>query len=206
MKTLVNLEHWNRKEHFQFFSQFEEPFYGINVQMDCTYAYNKAKKQGVSFFLYYLYQTLKAVNETENFRYRIIGDQVFEYDKVHASPTIMRDDNTFGFGYIEYHEATDIFYAKASKEIERVKNSNRLEAAAREDVIHFSALPWINFTSVSHARSFSFPDSCPKISVGKMTEKSGIRSMPVSVHVHHGLVDGYHVGLFMDRLQDLLHS
>ncbi|TYP97099.1 chloramphenicol acetyltransferase [Sphingobacterium allocomposti] len=28
--------------------------------------------------------------------------------------------------------------------------------------------------------------------------------MPVSIHVHHGLVDGYHVGLFIDRYQELM--
>jgi chloramphenicol O-acetyltransferase type A len=30
-------------------------------------------------------------------------------------------------------------------------------------VIHFSAIPWLDFTSLSHARSYTFPDSCPKI-------------------------------------------
>jgi chloramphenicol O-acetyltransferase type A len=35
--------------------------------------------------------------------------------------------------------------------------------------IHFSAIPWLNFTSLSHARSYTFPDSSPKISFGKMT-------------------------------------
>ncbi|UII25773.1 CatA-like O-acetyltransferase [Fulvivirga maritima] len=176
------------------------------MQMDCTYAYNRAKEEGISFFLYYLYQTLKAVNETENFRYRINGGDVFEYDQIHASPTIMRPNNTFGYGYIQFHEEPQVFYTEALKEIERVKNTEGLDPGAREDVIHFSSLPWINFTSVSHARSYSFPDSCPKISVGKMTEKSGIRSMPVSVHVHHALVDGYHVGLFLERLQHLFHN
>jgi chloramphenicol O-acetyltransferase type A len=34
--------------------------------------------------------------------------------------------------------------------------------------IHFSAIPWLNFTSLSHARSYTFPDSSP-ISFGKMT-------------------------------------
>ncbi|HNZ72690.1 MAG TPA: CatA-like O-acetyltransferase, partial [Prolixibacteraceae bacterium] len=67
-------------------------------------------------------------------------------------------------------------------------------------------IPWLDFTGISHARSFSHPDSCPKISFGKVTEKEGIKTMPVSVHVHHALVDGYHVGLFIDKFQDLLND
>ena len=27
-----------------------------------------------------------------------------------------------------------------------------------------------------------------------------------AIHVHHGLVDGYHVGLFLDRLQQLMNE
>jgi chloramphenicol O-acetyltransferase type A len=74
-------------------------------------------------------------------------------------------------------------------------------------VIHFSAVPWLDFTSVSHARSFSFPDSCPKITFGKAVEEApGRKSMAVSVHVHHGLVDGSHVGLFAERFQHLLNA
>lgn len=39
-----------------------------------------------------------------------------------------------------------------------------------------------------------------------MTEKMGCKSMPVAVHVHHGLVDGIHVGRFLDILQNLLNG
>lgn len=30
--------------------------------------------------------------------------------------------------------------------------------------------------------------------------------MPISVHVHHALVDGYHVGQFFDFLQEQMHT
>lgn len=91
--------------------------------------------------------------------------------------------------------------AEALKEIDRVRKSTDLiPAISGENVIHFSAIPWIDFTSLSHARSFSFADSSPKVSFGKMTEHDGVKTMPVSIHVHHGLVNGYHVGLFfIDR-------
>jgi chloramphenicol O-acetyltransferase type A len=37
-----------------------------------------------------------------------------------------------------------------------------------------------------------------------MTDQNGKKSIPLSVHVHHGLVDGYHVGLFLEKLQAML--
>lgn len=207
MKTLIDIYNWNRKEHFLFFSKFEEPFFGVTVKIHCTTAYKKAKEKGISFFLYYLYRALKAANEIENFRYRIIENQPYDFAIVNASPTINRPDGTFGFAYMDYFEDEKQFYEKALREIENVKSTNSLlPAVSSENVIHFSAIPWLDFTSISHARSFSHPDSCPKISFGKMTEYNGVKEIPVSIHGHHALMDGYHVGLFVDKFQDLLND
>ena len=207
MKKLIDIDNWNRKEHFLFFSKFDEPFFGVTVKVDCTTAYLKAKENGVSFFLYYLFRALKAANEVENFRYRIIENQVYGFPTVNASPTINRPDGTFGFAYMDYFEDEKQFYEKALQEIENVKSTNNLlPAVSGENVIHFSAIPWLDFTSISHARSFSHPDSCPKISFGKMTENNGVKEMPVSIHGHHALMDGYHVGLFVEKFQHFLND
>lgn len=207
MKKTIDIDTWTRKDHFNFFKQFEEPFFGVTVNVDCTNAYAKAKEEGVSFFLYYLHKALAAANSIEAFRYRIGGSEVLLYDKVNASPTINRPDGTFGFSYIDYYPDFAEFTNEAQKEIERVQNSTGLiPAVSGENVIHFSSLPWVNFTSLSHARSFSFNDCIPKISFGKMTEANSIKSMPVSIHVHHALMDGYHVGLFVEEFQRLLEQ
>lgn len=205
MKTLLDIDKWNRKDQFRFFSQFEEPFFGVTIQVDCTQAYRIAKENEYSFFLYYLHASLKAANETEPFRYRIEEDKVYLYDEVNASPTINRPDGTFGFSYMNYHPSFQVFSSHAKSIIEEVRNTTGLiPAVSGENVIHYSSVPWLNFTSLSHARSFSFKDSCPKISFGKMTEQNGIQQMPVSIHVHHALMDGFHVAQFVDRFQELL--
>jgi chloramphenicol O-acetyltransferase type A len=207
MKKTLDLDKWARKDHFHFFKQFEEPFFGVCVNIECTSAYKKSKEKGYSFFLYYLYASLKAANGIEPFKYRISGDEIILYDSVNASPTINRPDGTFGFAYMDFKKTFEEFANAAEIEIDNVRNTTGLiPAITGENVIHYSSLPWINFTSLSHARSFSFKDSIPKISFGRMTEMSGIKSIPVSIHVHHGLMDGYHVGQFIDHFQELLNS
>lgn len=205
MKTLLDIENWSRKDQFRFFSRFEEPFFGVTVPVNCGHAYKVCKEQGYSFFLYYLHASLKAANETEPFRYRIEDDQVYVYDQVNASPTINRHDGTFGFSYMDYHPDFLVFSEHAKEVMEEVrKTTGLIPAVSGENVIHYSSIPWLNFTSLSHARSFSFKDSCPKISFGKMTEQNGIEQLPVSIHVHHALMDGFHVAQFVDRFQELL--
>jgi chloramphenicol O-acetyltransferase type A len=208
MKHKLDLNSWNRKEHFDFFCSMEEPFYGLTTTLDCSIAYQKSKEQQIPFFTYYLHKTLVAVNAVENFKYRIIEKEVFVYNQINASATIMREDKTFGFSLIEFDPDLIKFSQITNNEIVRIQNTSGLFTRDfhETNLIHFSALPWINFTSLSHARSYTFPDSCPKISFGKLINSNGIKTMSVSVHVHHGLVDGYHVGLFLDKLQTQLNS
>ena len=207
MPKELNIEDWSRKEQYKFFKQFEEPFFGFTVDLDCTRGYRRCKDQGHSFFLYYLYQSLKAANEIESFRYRMIDDKVMIYEQVHAGSTVNRPDGTFGFGYFKYASSFTAFELAAKEEIVKVQQSKSLiPSRSGENVIHYSSLPWIKFTALSHARSFSFNDSCPKISFGKMTEEGGKRHMPVSIHVHHALMDGYHVGQYIERFQHLMNQ
>lgn len=76
-----------------FFSDYPLILHGI--------LFSKLKK--ISFFLYYLYLSLKAVNQTEAFKLRIEGDELYLYDMIHASATIDRENHTVGFSLIHYH-------------------------------------------------------------------------------------------------------
>ena len=205
MAKELNIETWARKEHFNFFKKFEEPFFSVTVELDCTEAYAFCRGNQVSFFLYYLYASLRAANEITPFHYRIQGEKVIIHNTINASPTINRPDGTFGFSYMPYHVNFSDFMVSANKEIERVRTGKGLmPAVSGENVIHYSALPWIKFTAMSHARSFSFQDSCPKIAFGKMTQVDNRRTIPVSIHVHHALMDGIDVSKFLDSYQSLL--
>ena len=207
MKRELDISNWNRKEHFEFFCTFEEPFFCITTPIDMTIAYEKAKAMQISFFVYYLHKTLAAVNQVENFRYRIEGEDVFLYDEIDASATIMREDKTFGFSFMKFNEDIHEFNTIVQKEIERIQTTTGiLTREYPENIIHFSAVPWVNFTGLTHSRNFGVADSCPKISYGKVVEENEKKSMAISVTAHHGLVDGYHIGLFIEALQTELNK
>ena len=204
MRKKIDIRTWNRRKIFEFFKDYEEPYYGITTDLDCTTAYEFAKGKGISFFLYYLYLTLKAVNQTEAFKYRIEGDELYLYDVINGSATIDRDDGTFGFSHIPYFEDLDLFLEKATEEMIEVRTSNQLiRSGIGENVIHFSALPWIRFSHVSHPRRYSRRDSIPKITIGKYHTNGNRKMIPVSVHVNHAVADGLHLGEFFKTLQKL---
>ena len=207
MKTQIDLENWERREHFNFFKSFDEPFFGVCVDIDVTNAYARAKELNVSFFLYYLHKSLKAVNEVKEFRYRVEGDQIFDYDRIDASPTINRPDGSFGYAYITYFADFKEFNDAAMLEVERVRKSKTLvPSGSSQNVIHYSSIPWFRFTSVSHARNFKVYDSVPKITFGKITDDENSKIMPVSIHANHALMDGSHVAKHLNLFQDLLND
>ena len=108
---------------------------------------------------------------------------------------------------MKYQEDIHEFKIMAQTEIQRIQNTpGILTREYPENIIHFSAVPWINFTGLTHSRNYSISDSCPKISFGKLMEENGKKTMALSVTAHHGLLDGYHIGLFVEELQNLLNS
>ena len=96
----------------------------------------------------------------------------------------------------------------------RRRSSAQLTAAAsrgeldlqpdQKDVIHYSVLPWLDFTSFAHARPGGETNSIPKIVFGKHRRRGGRDRMPISVEVHHALMDGLHVSRFLESFQTLL--
>lgn len=208
MKTL-NIKTWNRKEHFDFFSKFDNPFFGIVTEIDCTTAYEHSKKNRLSFFAYYLHKSMLAVNSVHEFKLRIVNDNVVVFDQIHAAATIGRDDGTFGFSFVNYSPDFNPFSLELKREINNVHNSKGLrvnENAKRPDVIHYSIFPWRKFTGLIHARNFNTDDTVPIITFGKTFTVDGKKMLPISIEAHHGLVDGLHISQFLGKFQELLNK
>lgn len=202
MGHFVDLSTWKRREHFQLYQGFANPFFSVCADVDVTALIRECRQTGgPSFFLSALFCALRAINANEAMRLRIRGDRVWLHDRVRASATVLRDDETFGFGRFELTDTFDEFHQKGRAEIERVKVSTTLEPARdQDDLVYQSTIPWIRLTSFTNPVS-SPPDSIPKFVFGKCSRAGDGHAMPVAVEVHHGLVDGLDAGLFYERFQ-----
>ncbi|MEK6399107.1 MAG: CatA-like O-acetyltransferase [Terriglobus sp.] len=197
----IDLATWPRTALFQKFHSFSEPFHGVCVRMDCTAAFAYAKANRISVFLTLVHCSLVAANSIENFRTRVLDGEPWIFDVIHAGCAVGRDNGTIGFAHYPFHCDLVEFARTGSEAIDDAKNRTDLESPPGQNLIRFSSLPWLDFTSLSHARNYAVEDSAPRISFGKITESGDRRSLPVSIHVHHGLVDGSHVGEFVELMQ-----
>lgn len=203
----LDIETWNRKQHFEHFKQLLDPYFAVTVEVDVTKVYQTAKEKIIPFFVLYLHACMRAINSIENFKYRITEEgRIKIYESIHASATIMRPDNTFGFSFIHYSEDIDVFHENFKQEKERVLNSIDLFPPINsDDCVYCSALPWVNFTGHKEPKN-SESDSITRLAFGKFIKNEGRLLMPVSITVNHALIDGYHIGLFLENYQKALDS
>ena len=205
MKTPVDIHTWARRPHYEFFKTFDDPFFSLTAGVDCRAMLQRSGRRGSSVFLEYLHASLRAANAVDEFCYRMEGDGVVRYHHVNASTTMARDDGTFGFVDIPYDPGFDAFAAGAATLMEAAKSAGDLRPDDHiEDVIHYTAVPWLHFTGITHPRRFRTGDSIPKISFGKFLRSGDGVPMPVSVQVHHALMDARHVARFFEAFQTFM--
>ncbi len=207
MGRWLDLEGWARREHYELYRPYDNPYFNVTADVDVTALKRRCEGQaGPSFFLSSLWLSTRAVNAVEPLRYRIRDLGVWIHDHVHFGSTVLRPDDTFAFAYFEDHEEFRTFLPAAEGVVHRVRTERAPldPGPERDDLIHYSVVPWIAFTSVSHARRWGTDDSVPKIVFGAYRESDGRWLMPVSVEVHHALVDGLHVGRYYAAFQGLL--
>ena len=198
----VNIESWYRKEAHLFFKDFDDPFFNLTAPIKITSRLNACKNSGESFLLHTIHSALKVINTIEEFRMRIKDNELIIYDTINGGSTILNDDKSFSFSYFDYTSNIGEFLRKGLEQIEKTKLRKGFEPKSNQlDMIHFSPIPWISFTSFKHARNKNLEDTIPKIVFGKYFQNNGDWYMPTSVEVHHSIMDGYHVGLFFEHFE-----
>ena len=194
---------WNRKTQYQFFKNFDDPFFGLTCHIDVTNLRAFCKKNKLSFSLAVLYFSMKAANEITEFRLRIVNDEVVEFDSIEIGSTFLNDDNSFFFGLFKNESTVFDFDAKGKQLVKELKRGKIFEEHWNKiDLIFGSTVPWISFTSIKHARNIEREKSgIPKFVFGKRFQQNDKLLLPFSIEVHHALMDGFHVGQLVEKLQ-----
>ncbi len=96
-----NTNQWNRKEQFELFKIYDDPYFNLTTQLEVTNLYDFTKNNKLSFFLTTLFVALETANEFLEFRLRLFKNKVIEFDSVNIGSTVLNADNTFSFAYFE---------------------------------------------------------------------------------------------------------
>lgn len=203
MKT-IDLDTWPRKSLYDYFRSLPTPHFSLTADVDVTALIEKAKPKGVSVFNAALYAAMRTCNAIPEFRQRIEGDDVVEYDVVHPAPTVPIEGDRFAFCYFDYSPSWGEFNELCTRAIEEGKKQTELKDGSdvRYDLIFTTCLPWVAFTSMHHPVQGP-DDSFPRVAWGKFHQRDNKWLMPFNIQVHHALADGIHAGKFYQRIQEV---
>jgi chloramphenicol O-acetyltransferase type A len=206
MAKYLDVTNWARRDVFEFFRGFDKPYFNICTQLDVTNLLALLRRRpDVSVMLAYHYFALRAANEIEPFRYRLRKGKVVVHDVIHGGTTVLLPNENFTLAYFDYDENFEEFISQAERAVREVLSGDgAFRPNPGDDRIHFTTLPWVSFTSFSHARNWGREDSIPKIAFGKFMRVNERTLLPFSVEVHHALMDGLHVGRYVKRLEEAL--
>ena len=90
MRT-IDVKTWSRREHFELFSTYGYPHWGMCANVDLTKFYSAVKEGGYSFTIAMVYVIARASNAIPEFRYRIRDEEVIEHEVVHPGFTFLTE-------------------------------------------------------------------------------------------------------------------
>ncbi|XOV81202.1 MAG: CatA-like O-acetyltransferase [Aestuariibacter sp.] len=203
----IDIATWSRCSQFKHFKEYEAPHFNVVADVDIGRLLKVCKANNISSYAAIIYLVSKVSNSIEEFRYRIRGEEVVLHDVVHPSFTVMGKDDTFSYCSAPFNESPKQFFTIAQQRIDSAKEQPTLNDGNDDDhYLYMSCLPWVKFTSVTHAMRLNPTDSIPRYSWGKYCQQGDAVMMPLAVQVHHALADGLHVGLFYQRVEAYLQA
>lgn len=204
MPEYLDTATWHRRDAFEHFLIFDKPYFNVCANVDISNLLKLLNSiQKVSVTLAYHYFALRVANEIDPFRYRLRDGKVLVHPVIHGATTVMLPNEAFTFAYFDYKPDFRQFMQGAESAVAKVKAEGGFKKDDGDDRIHCTVIPWISFTSFSHARNWGREDSIPKLSFGKFVRESEKTLLPISVEVHHALMDGLHVGRYFQLLEEM---
>ena len=174
----IQINAWNRREYFEHYTAAAPCTYSMTVKLDVT----PLRQTQDKLYPAMLYLLTKTVNRFEPFRtaYRPDGTLVVYQEFLRRYQTD-----------VQLHEQASGFSPKPD---------------VPENSFHVSMIPWTAFESFQ----LNLPDFrylLPIFTMGKYTVlPEGRCLLPLAVQAHHAVCDGYHLGRFLDCLQQQLNA
>lgn len=201
----IDMNNWERRDLFYYFSQMAPTAYSLTVDVDVTKLLSVTKEKKLKFFPAYLWLVTRNLNRFPEFKCAIKDGVLGYYDTlVPMYATWHEENHSFSFMWTEFFDEFQEFYAAYMENQEKYGENRSLLARPElppENAYTVSAVPWIDF---KHFAVHSYENKAyffPSVEAGKYHEELGKMTMPLSLTCHHATTDGYHISEFLKHLQ-----
>ena len=200
----IDIETWDRKDHFNFFKMVPYPIYNICFDIDISRLKGYTQDKSLSFNLSMIFIVTESLNEIDNFRYRLRGNDVVLHEALTPSYTdIAEGSELFKMVTVEMDPDLVRFVQKSKqKAAQQTKYFIPSDFMNRDDFVFYSIIPWISFTSIDHTVNCKQGDAIPRVTFGKYYHRGNAWYLPFNIQVNHLFVDGIHLGQLKDKIDE----
>lgn len=204
----IDPETWERREHFEYYTNQIKCGYSLTAELDVTGFLNLISQKNLKFYPSFVYCVSTVLNQMKEFRMGLSEDGSPGYwDVVHPSYTIFHnDDHTFSDLWTTYSEDFLSFYEKMTEDMKQYGSNKGIKARSGQPPNFYciSCVPWLSYTGYSTMTAGGRPNLFPIITYGKYQLKNGRYQLPFTVTISHAAADGYHTSLLINEIQSLI--
>src|SRR5436190_21741808 len=102
MPECLDISSWSRRELFEFFIDYTNPYFNVCLELDVAKLKQFVEARSVKISLALHYFALRIANEIEPFRYRLKARRILIYDVVHGGTTVLLPNESFVYAYFDY--------------------------------------------------------------------------------------------------------
>lgn len=193
----VEIKDFDRKDIFKHYNDKNNPYLYITTKIDITNIYKNCK----SYYASIAYFMTLAINQIDNFKYRYEDNKIFKYEVLKPNFTQMFDDNNIGFFTCDFKKTYSDFLVEYKDVKEKFHTNHKSYANDDQGEIWFSYVPWFNVSSIMSP--FDKENTIPQFMWDKFYHEDGRTFVNLTIMVHHGFADAYHVKLFLEKFDEI---
>lgn len=193
------IDNFDRENIFRHYHICDNPFLNITTKVDVTNIVNYCKKYK-NFYATMGYLICKAANKIDNFKYRFQDNKFYYCDELITNYTDLYSDGNIGYYDVEYSDDYQSYIDNFKKVKEKFLKDNNYETNNKLNEIWLSCNPWMKCTSIISP----FNKNCliPQIIWDKYELENDKYYVNLTMVIHHGFADGYHISKFLNLLEE----
>lgn len=205
--NLMDIGQWNRKEYYLHYIQNLRCTYSLTTNIDITPLKHEMNKLNQKIYPALIYMITTAVNRQKEFRMDHDNESRLGYwDEMSPSYTVFNKDNeTFSSIWTGYDSSFPNFYNACMQDISTYSSSTSMmpKPDMPRNTFNISSIPWTDFTAFNLNVYNEGLYLLPIFTIGKFIHQEDKILMPLAVQVHHAVCDGFHLGRFINHLQEV---
>jgi len=204
MSAMDALAHFQkRKDRWDFYHGFSSPFLNLTLRFECADFATPCKRAGAPVFHFFLHKLCRAALATPALRLRWNGKEIVEELGLRPSFTVNADGGPLNFAVFDFADDWKTFLERSTRAKRDAEAAPllQLDEPGRVDYLFCTCMPWFDFTSVQHPVDAGQNHTIPSFALGRIRKAGDRLEMPLSIQVHHGLVDGAHIREFLTTLE-----